>query len=181
MQTTPRPDRIDPPRLIILVPTPTLLHPNRMTHPLLDMHVICIRDILFRRPTQDVFSLHLLDGLDGIVGADGKRTHDGAVFDRPVRTDEGEEVGDGGDGEAEVGFWTDFPFFCQRDAVEPDDWEARAVGRVEAGGAYYGVDFFRGAIGADDGVLGDSGYGCEVDVNVGVLDGAGRSGCVSGL
>ena len=81
-----------------------------MLDKLLAMRVERIRDILFRMKAFHPFALHFADDLQSVSGDGVEGTHDGAVFDGPGGADVGDEVGEGGDGQAEVRFWTVLPF-----------------------------------------------------------------------
>ena len=170
MERTARPDGIDPSRLVVLIPRATLLHPDRVAHPLLAVLVERVRDILLGRQTRDVLALDLFDDLKRVVADVHERTHHAAVLHWPVGPDEGQEVGEAGDREAQVSLRADFPFVGQVDPVLAYDWEARAVGHVEPGGAHDRVDFHARAIFADYTCFVDLHNFCEVHVDIGFLD-----------
>lgn len=135
MQRGARPDGVDAAGLVVLVPGPTLVLPDGVGDELLAVGVEEVGHGLLGRERADVLALHFADHLDGVVGDGAEGAHDGAVLDGPRRADEGEEVGEFGDREPEVGFWADFPFLGEVFAVHADDGEAGAVGDVEACGA----------------------------------------------
>ena len=102
MQTAPRPDGINSSCLVILIPRATILDPDGMPDPFLAVVVERIGHILFGCDGADVFGLEFADQLERVVGDVHEGTHDGAVFDGPGGSDEGEEVGEAGDCEAKV-------------------------------------------------------------------------------
>lgn len=85
-----------------------------------------VRDGLFRVEGLEALALHFADHLDGVVGDGAEGSHDRAVFHGPGGADAGDEVGEGGDGQAEVGFRRGFSFGREVDVFEADDGEARA-------------------------------------------------------
>lgn len=194
VQTTTGPNGIHATRLIVLVPRATLLLPDRMGDEFLTVRVEGVGDAQFGVEGLEALALHFADRLQGVGGDAPEGAHDRAVFHRPGGADVGDEVGEVGYGEAEVGFWADFPFGCEVGVVQADDGEAGAVGDVEAGGADDGVwvrglvvslawggevgdegmvrtDFALYAVGTDDAVFGDLGHGREVHVYIWLLDG----------
>lgn len=177
MQTAPRPHRIHPPRLVILIPTPTLLRPDGMPHPLLTVLVELIRHLLPGGQTMHILALQLPDHLHRIQTDRMQGTHHGAVLHGPVGADEGEEIREVRDGEPHVPLRADLPFVREVDAAAADDGEAGPVGDVEARRADDGVDFSVDAVAAGDARGRDQVDGGEVDVDVGFLDGSvGRRG-----
>ena len=97
---------------VFLAPSPpAIFFPNRMFDPLLHMIVEFVGDILLWGPASDIFVLHLFDDLDRVVGDCVEWAHHASVLDRPGRSNKGDEVGEVWNGETEIGFGANFPFF----------------------------------------------------------------------
>lgn len=159
-----RPDGVDSARFVVLVPcrdgqqtssssrvrltTATVIRPNGVICPLLDVLVEHIRDVLPGDPASQILILRLLDQLDGVVRHGVQRRHDAAVLDGPRRADEGHEVGHPGHGQSQVRLWVDSPLVPQVDPVLPDDGEVRSVRVVKARGAHNGLDLALDAVAA---------------------------------
>lgn len=85
--------------------------------------------------------MHFADGGEDVAGPLLDEGHEGAVAEGAVGPAEGEVVGEGGDGDAEVGGYAAGwgPEVVEGGAV-CDEWEAGEPGGVEAGGADDDVD-----------------------------------------
>lgn len=110
MHGASRPNGIDSSCFVVLIPRSAIFFPDGVFDPLLDVGVEGICYILLRRPGRDVLVLHLFDDVDGVIGDGVERSHHTAVFNWPGWSDEGDEVGEVGNSESEVGFGADLPF-----------------------------------------------------------------------
>ena len=92
------------------------------------------------------------------------------ILDRPIGSDECDEIREFGNSQPEVALRADLPLVRKICAVLSNDREARSIADVEASGAYNGVDLAFDAVLAHNAVLGDFVDRREMDVHVGLLD-----------
>ena len=92
------------------------------------------------------------------------------VLDRPIGSDECDEVGEFRNSQPKVALGADLPLVCEICAVLSYDREARSIADVEPSGAYNGVYLAFDAVFTYNAVLGDFVDGREMDVHVWLLD-----------
>lgn len=133
VQATPRPDRIDPTRFVILVPTATPLRPDGVPDPFLHMLVEGIGHVLSGGNRNKVRrALELLDHLHRIVAHGVEWAHGRSVGHRPGRAEEEHEIGELRHRDTKVRFGHGLPLVGEIGPVFADDGKDGTIADVKA-------------------------------------------------
>lgn len=118
---------IHPTGVVIFIPRAARLFPHGMCYPFLSlsaatgtedvkvsaylqMSVELVSNILLRHPALDVLVLHLLDNIHSVVSNALQWSHNTSVLNRPCRSNEGDEIREVWNRQAQVGLGTGAPF-----------------------------------------------------------------------